>query len=81
MNAVFLTDGLKGAIRVNPNENGVVGREQIAELVQRLMEGEEGNQIRTRMIDVKIAAGNALSPEGSSTKALAHVVQQWINWK
>ncbi|KAL0349282.1 UNVERIFIED_CONTAM: Hydroquinone glucosyltransferase [Sesamum angustifolium] len=81
MNAVFLTDGLKGAIRVKPNENGVVGREQIAELVQRLMEGEEGNQIQKRMTDVKIAAGNALSPEGSSTKALAHVVQQWINWK
>ncbi|KAL0388028.1 UNVERIFIED_CONTAM: Hydroquinone glucosyltransferase [Sesamum radiatum] len=81
MNAVFLTDGLKGAIRVKPNENGVVGREQIAELVQRLMEGEDGNQIRKRMTDVKIAAGNALSPEGSSTKALAHVVQQWINWK
>ncbi|KAK4383007.1 Hydroquinone glucosyltransferase [Sesamum angolense] len=81
MNAVFLTDGLKGAIRVKPNENGIVGREQIAELVQRLMEGEQGNQIRKRMIDVKIAAGNASSPEGSSTKALAQVIQQWINWK
>ncbi|KAL0455954.1 UNVERIFIED_CONTAM: Hydroquinone glucosyltransferase [Sesamum latifolium] len=81
MNAVFLTDGLKAAIRVKENENGVVGREQIAELVKRLMEGEEGNQIRKRMSNVKIAAGNALSQEGSSTKALAHVVQQWINSK
>ncbi|KAL0456449.1 UNVERIFIED_CONTAM: Hydroquinone glucosyltransferase [Sesamum latifolium] len=81
MNAVFLTDGLKAAIRVKENENGVVGREQIAELVKRLMEGEEGNHIRKRMSNVKIAAGNALSQEGSSTKALAHVVQQWISWK
>ncbi|KAL2231195.1 hydroquinone glucosyltransferase-like [Sesamum indicum] len=81
MNAVFLTDGLKGAIRVKENENGVVGREQIAQLMKRLMQGEEGKQIRNRMNDVKIAAGNALSQEGSSTQALAHVVQQWINWK
>ncbi|KAK4406359.1 Hydroquinone glucosyltransferase [Sesamum angolense] len=81
MNAVFLTEGLKTAIRVKENENGVVGREQISELVKRLMEGKEGNQIRRRLSDVKIAAGKALSREGSSTKALAHVVQQWINTK
>ncbi|KAI3470285.1 hypothetical protein Pfo_026948 [Paulownia fortunei] len=81
MNAVFLTDGLKTAMRVKKNENGIVERGHISELVKELMEGEEGKQIRNRMIDVKIAAGNVLGQEGSSTQALAQVVQKWINGK
>ncbi|KAI3470207.1 hypothetical protein Pfo_026870 [Paulownia fortunei] len=81
MNAVFLTDGLKAAIRVKENENGVVERGHVSELVKQLMEGEEGKQIRNRMMDVKIAAGDVLRQEGSSTQALAQVVQKWINGK
>ncbi|GFP83141.1 hydroquinone glucosyltransferase [Phtheirospermum japonicum] len=79
MNAVFLRDGLKAAIRVKGNENGVVESGHVSEVVKQLMEGEEGKIIRERMMDVKIAAGNALSQEGSSSKALAQVVQKWIS--
>ncbi|KAL3635088.1 hypothetical protein CASFOL_022142 [Castilleja foliolosa] len=81
MNAVFLRDGLKGAIRVKGNENGVVERGEVCGVVKELMEGEEGKMIRERMMDVKIAAEKALSKEGSSSKALAHVVQEWIRKK
>ncbi|KAH6815932.1 hypothetical protein C2S51_020752 [Perilla frutescens var. frutescens] len=77
LNATVLTDGLKGAMRVRENENGIVERENISNVVKQLMEGEEGKQIRKRMIQLKIAAGNALSRDGSSTLALAQVVHNW----
>ncbi|KAK6146336.1 hypothetical protein DH2020_020205 [Rehmannia glutinosa] len=80
MNAVFLTDGLKAAIRVKEiNENGIVERGHVSEVVKQLMEGEEGKIIVKRMMDVKFAAANTLSQEGSSSKALAQVVRKWIN--
>lgn len=78
MNAVVLTDGLKAAIRLKEDKNGIVQRRHIAERVKELiMGGEEGKQIRNRMMELKSAAAEVLSPEGSSTKALAQVVQNW----
>ncbi|GFP86707.1 hydroquinone glucosyltransferase [Phtheirospermum japonicum] len=78
MNAVLLSEGLKVAIRVRENENGVVEREQISELARRLMEGEEGEELRKRMRGFKDAAAKALSQYGSSTRALANVAGKWI---
>ncbi|KAG8369362.1 hypothetical protein BUALT_Bualt14G0003400 [Buddleja alternifolia] len=59
------------ATRVKENENGIVERGHISELVKGLMEGEEGISLRKRMNDVKNGAAKALSEEGSSTQALA----------
>ncbi|KAL8479829.1 hypothetical protein ACS0TY_026685 [Phlomoides rotata] len=81
MNAVFLTDGVKAAIRVKENENGVVEKGHIAKVVKQVMEGEEGIGIRKKLMELKSAAGHALTKDGSSTKALAHVVQSWTNAK
>ncbi|KAI3468636.1 hypothetical protein Pfo_025299 [Paulownia fortunei] len=78
MNAVFLSEELKVALRVRENENGVVDSEQISRLARRLMEGEEGEQLRIRMRNLKDAAARAFSQDGSSTKSLANVAQKWI---
>ncbi|EXC24802.1 Hydroquinone glucosyltransferase [Morus notabilis] len=44
MNAVLLTESAQIALRPNVNdENGLVGRGEIAQIVKSLMEGEEGN--------------------------------------
>ncbi|GLT67931.1 hypothetical protein SLA2020_402040 [Shorea laevis] len=79
MNAVLLADDLKVALRVKAKENGVVGREDIAEYAKGLMEGEEGKLLRNRMQKLKDAAKNVLSPDGSSTKSLAQMVEMWKN--
>ncbi|XP_028785418.1 hydroquinone glucosyltransferase-like [Neltuma alba] len=77
MNAVLLTEGLKVALRPKENERGIVEKEEIAEMVRRLMEGrEEGNGIRRRIEELKDAASSALKKDGSSTKALSQVVDQ-----
>ncbi|GLU05948.1 hypothetical protein SLE2022_230200 [Rubroshorea leprosula] len=79
MNAVLLADDLKVALRVKAKENGVVGREDIAEYAKGLIEGEEGKLLRNRMQKLKDAAKNVLSPDGTSTKSLAKMVEIWKN--
>ncbi|XP_047318221.1 hydroquinone glucosyltransferase-like [Impatiens glandulifera] len=76
MNAVFLTEDLKVAIRAD-NDKGEIGREEVATMVKALIEGEEGEGIRKRMKDMKEAAAKVLSQDGSSTRALLEVVQKW----
>lgn len=72
MNAFMLSEDIKVALRAKVNEeNGVVGRLEIAKVVKGLMEGEEGKGVRSRMRDLKDAAARVLSENGSSTKALA----------
>ncbi|CAA2960616.1 hydroquinone glucosyltransferase-like [Olea europaea subsp. europaea] len=77
MNAVILTDGLKAAIRVKENENGLVEKGHISNLVNELIEGEQGKQVQHRMRDLMNVAANALSLDGSSTKSFVEVVQKW----
>lgn len=77
MNAVMLTEDLKVALRPKPNEKGLVGRVEIANVVKGLMEGEEGKKLRSRMKVAKEAAVKVLSEDGSSTKALAEVACKW----
>ncbi|CAN4108389.1 unnamed protein product [Withania somnifera] len=77
MNAVMLTEDIKVALRPKANEeNGLVGRLEIAKAVKRLMEGEEGKGVRSRMRDLKDAAAKVLSDDGSSTKALAELASK-----
>ncbi|KAI8026553.1 Hydroquinone glucosyltransferase [Camellia lanceoleosa] len=71
MNAVMLTEGLKVALRPKSHESGLVGREEIAEVVKSLMEGEDGKEVRRRMGGLKDAAAKALSDGGSSAKSLS----------
>lgn len=70
MNSVTLTEGIKVGFRVSMDENGIVGREEIARVVKRLFEEEEGKSARIRIRDIKDAAANALSKDGCSTKTL-----------
>ncbi|KAH7844360.1 hypothetical protein Vadar_027168 [Vaccinium darrowii] len=79
MNAVILTEDLKVALRLEVGENGIVGRTEIAKVVKDLMEGEEGNLIRSRMRGLKDAAGLVLNEDGDSTKQLAQLAQKWKN--
>ncbi|KAG2674395.1 hypothetical protein I3760_13G132600 [Carya illinoinensis] len=73
MNAVFLAEDLKVALRPKENEKGVVVREEIAQVIKGLMVGEDGKNARNHMKDLKIAAEKALYPEGSSTRALSEL--------
>ncbi|KAL3536724.1 hypothetical protein ACH5RR_000090 [Cinchona calisaya] len=79
MNAIMLAEELKVALRLkfDDENNGLIGRVEIANVVKGLIEGEEGKRVRTRMKKLKDAAVKVLSEDGSSTKALALVAHKW----
>ncbi|KAJ4700946.1 Glycosyltransferase [Melia azedarach] len=77
MNAVMLTEDIHVALRPKANENGLVVREEIAEVVKKLMQGEEGKKIRKRMKGLKEGAANVLQENGSSRKALSKLTLDW----
>ncbi|THF97763.1 hydroquinone glucosyltransferase-like [Camellia sinensis] len=77
MNAVMLSEGLKVALRPNMNQNGILGRDEIAEAVKALMEGDEGKMLRNHMLELKEAALKVLSNDGSSTKLLSELAHKW----
>ncbi|KAG6781158.1 hypothetical protein POTOM_014047 [Populus tomentosa] len=81
MNSVLLADGLKVALRVKVNENGLVMKEEIANYARSIFEGEEGKSIKSKMNELKSAATRALREDGSSTKSLAEVARIWKDHK
>ncbi|KAK7395583.1 hypothetical protein VNO78_16145 [Psophocarpus tetragonolobus] len=79
MNAVILADELKVALRPKVNDNGIVEKGEIANVIKCLMEGEQGKGMRERMKNLKNSAANALK-DGSSTKTLSQLASQLENW-
>ncbi|PIA49079.1 hypothetical protein AQUCO_01300138v1 [Aquilegia coerulea] len=76
MNAVMLHD-MQIALRPRYDENGLIRRDEIAQVVKVLMKGEEGKKVQNKMEDLKHAAVTVLSENGSSTKSLAEVALKW----
>ncbi|XP_020230839.1 hydroquinone glucosyltransferase [Cajanus cajan] len=77
MNAVVLSEGLKVGVRPKLNENGLVEREEIVEVIKSLMKGEKGVELRKRIKELKEDAINAIREGGSSTKTLSQLVLKW----
>ncbi|XP_051136983.1 hydroquinone glucosyltransferase-like [Andrographis paniculata] len=76
MNAALLSEGLRVAVRVREDENGVVDGDQIAKLVSKVMEGAEGAELRRRARELKEAAGAAMGEDGSCNKAVADLAKR-----
>lgn len=67
----MLSEVLKVGLRPKLNENRIMERVQIYELIKLLMEGEEGEKLCNNMKEFKDAANSALKEDGSSTKTLS----------
>nr|AEM43000.1 UDP-glucosyltransferase [Siraitia grosvenorii] len=77
MNAILLTEDIKAALRPKINEeSGLIEKEEIAEVVKELFEGEDGKRVRAKMEELKDAAVRVLGEDGSSS-TLSEVVQKW----
>jgi hydroquinone glucosyltransferase len=74
MNAVVLSDGIRVAIRPKGNENGLVEREEIGRVVRRLIEGDEGRQIRERTKKFKNSADETILEQELSIETLVKLV-------
>ncbi|RYR74785.1 hypothetical protein Ahy_A02g009501 isoform B [Arachis hypogaea] len=85
-NAALVTDALRVALKPNNDDDNknnnndcVVLKEEIADLVKRLMEGSEGEEVRRRMEKLKEAAACAIMEHGSSTITLSKLALIWKN--
>ncbi|KAJ1439479.1 UDP-glycosyltransferase family, conserved site [Sesbania bispinosa] len=76
-NAAMVTDGLKIAVRPKSSTNGIVIKEEIANLIKGLMEGLEGEEIRLRMKELQKLAEHAMMEDGSSTKTISELALRW----
>lgn len=79
MNAAMLAEEVGVAIWPMGAKKGkkVVGREEIARVVNELMEGEEGKKLRSRARALQESAKKALDFSGSSFQALSRVAEIW----
>ncbi|MCI10363.1 UDP-glycosyltransferase [Trifolium medium] len=81
MNAVLLCDGVKVAMRLKFNEDGLVERDEIAKVVKGLMD-DDGNEIRGRIKELRDDAVDALKEDGSSTRAICqfgNTLESFVN--
>ncbi|KAL3741272.1 hypothetical protein ACJRO7_016843 [Eucalyptus globulus] len=76
-NKVVLVQEMKIALPVDESEDGLVSSEEVEKRVGELMEREEGETVRERVLAMKEEAEAALSPGGSSRLALAKLIASW----
>ncbi|KAI4297205.1 hypothetical protein L6164_037100 [Bauhinia variegata] len=79
MNATMLAEDVGVGIKaVGGRESGsVIGRNEIAKVVRKTMEGEEGKVLRAKARELKESASKALEVGGSSYQSLAILANQW----
>ncbi|CAI9112866.1 OLC1v1013366C1 [Oldenlandia corymbosa var. corymbosa] len=76
MNAALLSEHLKIAVRPGVRSaGGLVGRIEIANCVNNVMEGEQGKKLRERTRALKVAGEKAVAVGGHSDKSLAEFVK------
>ena len=76
-NKVVLVEKMKIALWMQELVSGFVTAAKVEDRVKELMESEEGELIRKRMMIVKDEAKAALSEKGSSCVGLAKLVESW----
>ncbi|KAG1335169.1 UDP-glycosyltransferase 72B1-like [Cocos nucifera] len=79
LNALLLNEDVEVALRSKVGESVLVQRDEIASVVKRLMEGEEGKRLRKRAEELSHVAARSLGQEGSSVRALSEVVREWMD--
>ncbi|XP_058096083.1 hydroquinone glucosyltransferase-like [Magnolia sinica] len=77
MNAAMLAGDLKVALRPRVGEMGLVGREEIARVINGVMVGEEGKRLKDRMQELRNAGATALDEGGSSYTAMREAAHAW----
>ncbi|MCI93313.1 UDP-glycosyltransferase, partial [Trifolium medium] len=59
------------------DESGIVKREEVANAIKGIMEGDESLEIRKRINKLSDGAATELSEHGSSRKALSNLALKW----
>ncbi|KAK3220083.1 hypothetical protein Dsin_014053 [Dipteronia sinensis] len=82
LNKAFLVEELKLALPMNsePESGGLVSAAEVEKRVRELMDSEEGDSVRKRVMMKKDEAMAALSHGGSSRVTLAKLAEAWTRY-
>ncbi|XP_062181657.1 hydroquinone glucosyltransferase-like [Phragmites australis] len=77
MNAAMMEVQVGVAARVKVGPDRFITKEEVASAIQHVMEGKEAERMREWATELREKSVHALSKGGSSTHALAHIVNMW----
>ncbi|BFG42558.1 hypothetical protein CerSpe_288320 [Prunus speciosa] len=77
-NARFIMDVWKMGLKAQADEKGIVRREEIANCVREILEGERGKEIRKNASKWKELAKNAVDEGGSSDKNIDEFIAKLV---
>ncbi|KAI5315340.1 PREDICTED: UDP-glycosyltransferase [Prunus dulcis] len=77
-NARFIMDVWKMGLKAQADEKGIVRREEIANCVREILEGERGKEIRKNTSKWKELAKNAVDEGGSSDKNIDEFIAKLV---
>ncbi|KAL6976114.1 N-hydroxythioamide S-beta-glucosyltransferase [Sarracenia purpurea var. burkii] len=75
-NAKFVEDVWKVGIRVNVDEKGIVGKEEVKACLRELMEGKKGKEMKKNALEWKVLAKEAVSEGGTSDKDIDEFISK-----
>ncbi|KAL6601747.1 hypothetical protein ACP70R_044967 [Stipagrostis hirtigluma subsp. patula] len=78
-NAKYIQDMWRVGVRVRPNAEGVVRREEVKRCVQEVMEGEICKELRNRALDQRDKAKKAVSEGGTSDTNISEFLSNFGN--
>ncbi|CAI9755578.1 unnamed protein product [Fraxinus pennsylvanica] len=78
-NAKFIKDVWKMGIKARIDEKGLVEQAEIVRCIKHIMEGEEGEEIRTNVIKWKEIAREAIDEGGSSDKNIEEFISSLMS--
>eukprot|EP01018_Ginkgo_biloba_P015502 Gb_15491 [translate_table: standard] len=74
-NSKYISDVWKIGLRLKKRANGVVGREEVERCVRKVMESEDGVELRNNALKLKALAREAIAEGGSFDKN----IQEFVN--
>nr|DAD25161.1 TPA_asm: hypothetical protein HUJ06_026625 [Nelumbo nucifera] len=80
LNAKFVQDIWGMGLRAQPDEKGIVSREEVERCIMEVMEGEKGKQIRKNAIKWKDLAREAVGGGGSSDKNIDEFIAKLVGF-
>ncbi|KAA8531648.1 hypothetical protein F0562_006635 [Nyssa sinensis] len=78
-NAKLLVDVFKMGVRMRPEDDGTVTKEEVERCIFEITEGPRASEMKKRAMDLREAAKKAVADGGSSDRNVDHFISEIIN--
>ncbi|KAA8531646.1 hypothetical protein F0562_006637 [Nyssa sinensis] len=78
-NAKLLVDVFKMGVRMRPEDDGIVTKEEVERCIFEITDGPRASEMKKRAMDLREAAKKAVADGGSSDRNVDHFISEIIN--